>query len=52
MKEMKEPSEEERYVVSKELLSIQNDLNDIVAKMTGVELGDYRREYIGSVKAF
>lgn len=38
MKEMKEPSEQERYVVSKELLSIQNDLNDIVAKMTGIEL--------------
>lgn len=52
MKEMKEPSEQERYVVSKELLSIQNDLNDIVAKMTGIELRDYRREYIGSVRVF
>lgn len=52
LKEMKEPTEEQRYRVGKELLDIQNELNDIIAKMTGIELRDYRREYVGSVRAF
>ena len=52
MKEMKEPTKEQKYRISKELLDIQNNLNDIITRMTGIELRDYRREYIGSVRAF
>ncbi|MGL5576223.1 Wzz/FepE/Etk N-terminal domain-containing protein [Cetobacterium sp.] len=51
-KDMKEPNEEERYRISKELLNVQNELNEIINKMVGIELRDYRKEYIGSVKVF
>lgn len=51
-KDMKEPNEEQRYRISRELLNVQNELNDIIGKMIGIELRDYRREYIGSVKVF
>lgn len=51
-KDMKEPNEEQRYRISKELLNVQNELNGIINKMVGIELRDYRREYIGSVKVF
>lgn len=51
-KDMKEPNEEQRYRISKELLNVQNELNGIINKMVGIELRDYRREYIGSVRVF
>lgn len=51
-KDMKAPNEEQRYVISKELLNVQNELNGIISKMIGIELRDYRREYIGSVRVF
>ena len=51
-KNMKEPSDEQRYRINKELLSIQNELKGLLSKMVGIELRDYRREYIGSVKVF
>lgn len=51
-KDMKESNEEQRYRISRELLNVQNELNDIIGKMIGIELRDYRREYIGSVKVF
>ena len=51
-KNMKEPSDEQRYRINKELLNIQNELKGLLSKMVGIELRDYRREYIGSVKVF
>lgn len=51
-KDMKAPNEEQRYRINRELLNVQNELNSIVSKMVGIELRDYRREYIGSVKVF
>ena len=51
-KDMKEPNEEQRYRISKELLNVQNELNGVINKMVGIELRDYRREYIGSIKVF
>ncbi|MGL5623990.1 hypothetical protein, partial [Cetobacterium sp.] len=51
-KDMKEPNEEQRYRISRELLNVQNELNDIINRMIEIELRDYRREYIGSVKVF
>lgn len=51
-KDMKEPNDEQRYRINKELLNVQNELNNIISKMIGIELRDYRREYIGSVKVF
>lgn len=51
-KDMEEPNEEQKIRINRELLEIQNELNDIVSKMVGIELRDYRREYAGSVKVF
>ncbi len=51
-KNMKEPSDEQRYRINKELLNVQNELKGLLSKMVGIELRDYRREYIGSVKVF
>lgn len=51
-KNMKEPSDEQRYRINKELLNIQNELKGLLSKMVGIELRGYRREYIGSVKVF
>ncbi|MGL5459952.1 MAG: hypothetical protein ACRDBY_10090, partial [Cetobacterium sp.] len=51
-KGMKEPSNEQRYRINKELLIVQNELKGLLSKMIGIELRDYRREYIGSVKVF
>ena len=51
-KNMKEPNDEQRYRINKELLNIQNELKGLLSKMVGIELRDYRREYIGSVKVF
>lgn len=51
-KDMKAPNEEQRYRINRELLNVQNELNSIVSKMVGIELRDYRREYIGSVRVF
>lgn len=49
---MKEPDKDQRYRISRELLTVQNELNGILARMVGIELRDYRREYVGSVKVF
>lgn len=51
-KDMKEPNEAQKIRINRELLEIQNELNDIVSKMVGIELRDYKREYVGSVKVF
>lgn len=52
IKEMKEPTEKQKYFINKGLLEVQNDINNLINKMVGIELRDYRREYIGSVKVF
>ena len=51
-KDMKAPNEEQKYRINRELLNVQNELNGIISKMIGIELRDYRREYIGSVRVF
>ena len=51
-KNMKEPNDEQRYRINKELLNVQNELKGLLSKMIGIELRDYRREYIGSVRVF
>lgn len=51
-KDMKAPNEEQKYRINRELLNVQNELNSIVSKMVRIELRDYRREYIGSVRVF
>lgn len=52
IKDMKEPTEKQKYFINKGLLEVQNDINNLINKMVGIELRDYRREYIGSVKVF
>lgn len=52
IKEMKEPTEKQKYFINKGLLEVQNEINNLINKMVGIELRDYRREYIGSVKVF
>ena len=52
IKEMKEATEKQKYFINKGLLEVQNDVNNLINKMVGIELRDYRREYIGSVKVF
>lgn len=51
-KNMKEPNDEQRYRINKELLNVQNELKGLLSKMIGIELRDCRREYIGSVRVF
>ncbi|MGL5278345.1 MAG: hypothetical protein ACRC8M_04580 [Cetobacterium sp.] len=51
-KDMREPNDKERYKINKDLLNVQSELNSILSKMVAVELRDYKREYIGSVKVF
>lgn len=51
-KDMKEPSEEQKKRIEIGLLNIQNELNEILNSMVKIELRDYRREYVGSVKVF
>lgn len=50
--DMKEPDKDQKYRISRDLLSIQNELNRILVSMIGIELRDYRKEYIESVKVF
>ena len=50
--DMKEATEKQKYLISKGLLEVQNDINNLIIKMVGIELRDYRREYVDSVKAF
>ncbi|MGL5312117.1 MAG: hypothetical protein ACRC92_02605, partial [Peptostreptococcaceae bacterium] len=51
-KEMRLPTELEMDRLKKEFKEIQDELNSIVDRMVAVELKDYRREYVGSVKVF
>lgn len=51
-KDMKEPNEEQKYRISKGLLNVQNELNDIISNMVEIELKGYRGEYRGSVRVF
>lgn len=52
IKNIKNPTEEQQHIVNKKLLDIQKELNEIINKMVEIELKDYKREYVGSVKAF
>lgn len=52
LKEMRLPTEAENSRIESELGLIQDELNSIVDRMVAVELKDYRREYVGSVKVF
>ncbi|MGL4945420.1 MAG: hypothetical protein ACRC4Z_04050, partial [Fusobacteriaceae bacterium] len=52
LKEMRLPTETENSRIESELGLIQDELNSIVDRMVAVELKDYRREYVGSVKVF
>ena len=49
---MRLPTETESSRIESELGLIQDELNSIVDRMVAVELKDYRREYVGSVKVF
>ncbi|WP_047394935.1 Wzz/FepE/Etk N-terminal domain-containing protein [Cetobacterium sp. ZOR0034] len=51
-KEMRLPTEVEMNRLKREFKEVQEELNSIVDRMVAVELRDYRREYIGSVKVF
>ncbi|MGL4308054.1 MAG: hypothetical protein ACRCRV_04100, partial [Cetobacterium sp.] len=50
LKNMKEPDDKEKKQIKADLLEIQDSLNNIMKSMKNIELKDYRREYIGSVK--
>ncbi|MGL6115419.1 MAG: hypothetical protein ACRC1R_10410 [Cetobacterium sp.] len=50
LKNMKEPDDKQREQIKGDLLEIQDSLNNIMKSMKNIELKDYRREYIGSVK--
>ena len=52
LKEMRLPTESESSRVAAELENIQTELNFLIERMMAVELRDYRREYVGSVKVF
>ncbi|MGL5312485.1 MAG: hypothetical protein ACRC92_04455, partial [Peptostreptococcaceae bacterium] len=52
LKEMRLPTESESSRVTAELENIQAELNFLIERMVAVELRDYRREYVGSVKVF
>ncbi|MGL5203422.1 Wzz/FepE/Etk N-terminal domain-containing protein [Cetobacterium sp.] len=52
LKEMRLPTEVEMDRLRKEFKEVQEELNSIVDRMVAVELRDYRREYVGSVKVF
>lgn len=52
LKEMRLPTEAEAERLKREFKEIQDELNSIVDRMVAVELRDYRREYVGSVKVF
>lgn len=49
-KNMKEPTGKEKEKIDKDLNNVQRILNGIMINMKSIELKDYRREYIGSVK--
>ncbi|MGL6132478.1 MAG: hypothetical protein ACRCZ9_12770, partial [Fusobacteriaceae bacterium] len=51
-KNMKNPTKVEADKIVKDINDIEKEINDIYKKMTIVELRDYRREYLGSVKVF
>ncbi|WP_426710481.1 hypothetical protein [Cetobacterium sp. SF1] len=50
LKNMREPNGKEREKIENDLNSVQKILNGIIINMRSIELKDYRREYIGSVK--
>ncbi|WP_293722879.1 hypothetical protein [uncultured Cetobacterium sp.] len=52
LKEMRLPTESESIKIEKELIRFQNELNFIIERMIAIELKDYRKEYVGSVKVF
>lgn len=52
LKEMRLPTESESSRVAAELENIQAELNFLIERVVAVELRDYRREYVGSVKVF
>ncbi|MGL5903965.1 MAG: Wzz/FepE/Etk N-terminal domain-containing protein [Cetobacterium sp.] len=52
LKEMRVPTEVEAERLKREFKEVQEELNSIVDRMVAVELRDYRREYVGSVKVF
>ncbi|WP_294095041.1 Wzz/FepE/Etk N-terminal domain-containing protein [uncultured Cetobacterium sp.] len=52
LKEMRLPTEVEMDRLKREFKEVQEELNSIVDRMVAVELRDYRREYVGSVKVF
>lgn len=49
-KNMREPNEIERKKIEEDINRVQEILNNIIINMRSIELKDYRREYIGSVK--
>lgn len=51
-KNMKNPTEEQKYRISKELQNVQTEVNNIINKMVEIELRDYEKEYKESVKVF
>lgn len=52
LKNIKKPTEEQEYIANKKLLDTQEELNEVIRKMVEIEMKDYKREYIGSVKVF
>ena len=52
LKEMRVPTEVEMERLRKEFKEVQEELGSIVDRMVAIELRDYRREYVGSVKVF
>lgn len=52
IKNLKEQTKEQENIVNKKLLDIQEELSEIINKMVEIELKDYKREYVGSVKIF
>lgn len=51
-KNMKNPTEEQKYRINKELQNVQTEVNNIINKMVEIELRDYEKEYKESVKVF
>ena len=52
LKELRVPTEVEMERLRKEFKEVQEELNSIVDRMVAIELRDYRRGYVGSVKVF
>lgn len=52
LKEMKGTTEKQKNFIDERLSEVQDDINELMIRMVEIELRDYKREYVDSVKVF